>query len=134
MAALPVTPPPMPAPENTPLSEGARLVNVFVAPSKTFSDLRRKSNWWVPWLVVSIFSAAFVFVVGQQIGFDQVSRNQIAHSARADQFDRLSAAQQARQIQISATVTRYFGYAFPAITLLSFVVIAAILMLSLIHI
>ena len=128
MAALPVTPLPPPSPQPAPLSEGARLINVFVAPSKTFSDLRRKSNWWVPWLLISIFSTALIFVVGQQIGFDQVSRNQIAHSARADQFDKLPPDQQARQIRISATATRYFGYAFPAVILLSFVVIAAILM------
>jgi hypothetical protein len=128
MAALPVTPPPTPAPETVPLSEGARLVNVFIAPSKTFSDLRRRTNWWVPWLLISVFSTAFIFVVGQQIGFDQVSRNQVARSARADQFDKLPPDQQAKQIHISATVTRYFGYGFPAVILLSFVLIAAILM------
>ena len=33
----------------------------------------------------------------RQIGFDQISRNEIAHSSRADQFDKLSADDQAKQ-------------------------------------
>jgi len=128
MAAMPVPPVPVASPEPAPLSEGARIVNTFIAPSKTFIDLRRNASWWVPWLIISIASVAFLMVVGRQIGFDQVSRNQIAHSARADQFEKLPPDQQAKQIQISATVTRYVGYVLPVITVIYFLVIAGILM------
>ena len=128
MAAVPVTPPPALNPEPAPLSEGARIVNTFIAPSKTFTDLRRSSSWWAPWVIISIFSIGFIFVVGQQVGFEQVSRNQIAHSSRADQFDKLTPEQQAKQLHIAAMVTKYIGYFFPAIILLSFVIIAAVLM------
>jgi hypothetical protein len=119
---------PAPAPETAPLSEAARIVDVFVAPSKTFTDLRRNSSWWAPWLLISLFSIAFIVVVGRQIGFEQVSRNQISQSARADQFDKLPADQQARQVHVSASVMQYIGFAFPVIVLISFVLIAAILM------
>jgi hypothetical protein len=128
MAALSVTPAPAPAPEPAPLSEGARLIDTFIAPSKTFTDLRRNSSWWAPWLVISVFTIAFMFVIGQQIGFEQVSRNQISQSARADQFDRLPADQQARQLHIAAMVTKYIGYGFPVIILISFAIIAGVLM------
>ena len=110
------------------LSEGERLVDTFVAPSKTFTDLRRNASWWAPWLVISLFSIAFMLVVGKQIGYEQVTRNQISHSARADQFDKLPAEQQARQLQVAAKITKYIGFAFPAIILISFLVIAAVLM------
>ena len=92
MAAAPLLPvsAPAPAPEPAPLSEGARLVNTFIAPSKTFTDLRRNANWWGPWLVISFFALLFIYSMDRQIGFDQISRNEIAHSARADQFDKLS--------------------------------------------
>jgi hypothetical protein len=126
MAALPATPPP--APESAPLSEGARLVDTFIAPSKTFTDLRRKASWWAPWLLVSAFSIALIFVIGRQIGFEQVSRNQITYSSRAERFEKLPPEQQAKQLQIAAAVTKYIGYAFPAIILLSFLLIAAVLM------
>jgi hypothetical protein len=125
MAALPVTPVPVPDPEPAPLSEGARLIDTFIAPSKTFTDLRRNASWWAPWLIISIFAVAFIFVAGQQVGFDQVARNQTAHS---EKFERIPADQQAQQLRIMAIGMKYTGYAFPAILLLSFVVIAAVLM------
>src|SRR3954462_4870077 len=87
-----------PSPVPTAMSEGARIIDTFVAPSKTFTDLRRNASWWAPWLLISVFSVAFMFVVGQQIGFEQISRIQIARSARAAQFDKLPADQQARQL------------------------------------
>ncbi len=126
MAALPATPI-EPSPEPAPLSEGERLIDVFVAPSKTFTDLRRNSSWWAPWLVISVFSIAFLLVVGKQIGYEQIARNQISQSARADQFDKLPAERQAKQIHVAAAVIQYIGYAFPLIVLISFAIIAGIL-------
>jgi hypothetical protein len=117
MAAAPVLPAsPDPAPE--PLSEGARIVNTFIAPSKTFTDLRRSASWWAPWLLIAIFSVAFMYVVSKQVGFEQITRNQIAHSSRADQFDRLPADQQARQIRLSATIIKVASYGSPLLLLL----------------
>ena len=92
MAADPLPPiaAPLPTPEPAGLSEGARIVNTFIAPSKTFTDLRRNASWWGPWLLISIFALIFVYSMDRQIGFDQISRNEIAHSPQADQFDKLS--------------------------------------------
>jgi hypothetical protein len=58
MAAAPLPPLTSSAntPEAAPLSEGARSVNTFIAPSKTFTDLRRNASWWGPWLLISIVS------------------------------------------------------------------------------
>jgi hypothetical protein len=50
MAAAAVIPPQEPAP----LSEPQRLVDVFIAPSKTFTDLRRNASWWAPFLITAI--------------------------------------------------------------------------------
>ncbi|HVN19471.1 MAG TPA: YIP1 family protein [Dongiaceae bacterium] len=114
------TPPvaPSPIPQAAPgLSEGARIVNTFIAPSKTFTDLRRSAAWWAPFILISIFSIAFMFTIGKQIGFEQVSRNQIAHSARAEQFDKLSADQQAKQIQVSVKIFQVFEFASPVVVL-----------------
>ena len=129
MVAVP-TPPlaPTPTPDATPaLSEGARIVNTFIAPSKTFSDLRRSAAWWAPWLLISVFSIAFMVTVSKQIGFEQVTRNQIAHSARADQFDRLPADQQARQVQVSIKILQFFAYGSP-VAILFFSVISTLIL------
>ena len=84
MADAPVPPYAAPAlpPEPAPLSEGARIVNTFIAPSKTFTDLRRNASWWGPWLLISIFALIFIYSMDRQIGFEQISRNEIAKSPR----------------------------------------------------
>ena len=74
----PVSPTPTSAAVAPPMSEGARIINTFVAPSKTFTDLRRSAAWWGPWIVISIFSLIFIYSIGKQVGFEQVSKNQIA--------------------------------------------------------
>jgi hypothetical protein len=100
-----------------PLSEGARIIDTFIAPSKTFTDLRRSAMWWAPFVLISVASIAFMFTIGKQIGFEQVSRNQIAHSARADQFDKLPPDQQARQLGISVKIMQVLSYASPLLIL-----------------
>jgi hypothetical protein len=128
MAAAPVLPAsPAPAPDSAPLSEGARIVNTFIAPSKTFTDLRRNASWWAPWLLISIFSMLFIYAMGRQIGFDQISRNQVAHSSRAEQFEKLPADQQARQIHLSSTIIRYIAYGSPVMILFYFLISTVVL-------
>jgi hypothetical protein len=118
MAAAPVLPATSaPTPEPAPLSEGARIVNTFIAPSKTFTDLRRNASWWGPWLLISIFSMIFIYAMGRQIGFEQISKNQIARSSKVDQFEKLPADQQAQQIRISTNFIRYFAYGSPLLIL-----------------
>jgi Yip1 domain len=118
MAAAPVLPSsPAPTPESTPLSEGARIVNTFIAPSKTFTDLRRNASWWGPWLLIAIVSLIFVYALSKQVGFEQVSKNQIAHSSRADQFDKLPPDQQEQRLQISNKFIAFFSYGSPVLIL-----------------
>ena len=114
--------------ENPPLSEGARIINTFIAPSKTFADLRRNSSWWVPWLLVSLASIAFLVTIDKKIGFEQANRNIIEKSSKAEQFEKLPPEQRAKQIQAATGITRIITYANPVITLIVFVVIAALLM------
>jgi hypothetical protein len=129
MAAAPLPPvsAPVPAPEPAPLSEGARLVNTFIAPSKTFTDLGRNASWWGPWLVISIFALLFIYSMDRQIGFDQISRNEIAHSARADQFDKLSPDDQEKQLRFSDALVRYLSYGIPVTILLFLAITTAVL-------
>jgi Yip1-like protein len=118
MAAAPVPPvasTPTLTPTTPPMSEGARIINTFIAPSKTFTDLRRSAAWWGPWLVIAIVSLVFIFAIGKQVGFEQISKNQIAHSSRADQFDKLPPDQQARQLGISSKIIAGFAYGSPVL-------------------
>lgn len=123
MATVP-TPPVALAPVSPvpPMSEAARIVNTFIAPSKTFTDLRRSASWWGPWILISIFSIAFIFTVGKQVTFEQASKNQVERSSRAEQFDKLPPDQQEKQLQLSAKIFGIFGYGSPALILLYFLI------------
>src|SRR5579864_941929 len=128
MVSAPATPTsPTPTPQAAPLSQGARIVNTFIAPSKTFTDLRRSAAWWAPWILISIFSLAFIFAMAKQVGFEQISKNQVAHSSRADQFDKLPADQQAKQLQLSSKIVGFFSYFSPLLILFYFLISTVVL-------
>jgi Yip1 domain len=129
MATAPLQPlsAPVPTPELPPLSEGARIVNTFIAPTRTFIDLRHNANWWGPWLLISIMALIFVYSMDRKIGFDQITKNEIAHSLRADQFDKLPADQQAKQIGFTSNLIRYLSYGIPVMILFYFALTSLVL-------
>lgn len=98
------------SPQGEPLSQGARIVNIFIAPSKTFADLRRSASWWAPFLLFAIVITTFNFVVDKQIGFRAVTESQIKMSPRQErQLDQLSTADREKQVAMRTTGTRYFS-------------------------
>jgi hypothetical protein len=112
-----------------PLSEAARIVNTFVAPSQTFADIRRNQSWWLPWLLMSLISLAFVWTLSQKVGFEQVARNEIAKSSRAaEQLEKMSPEQRDGATQLQTRITTYASYASPVVSLILFVIIAGVLM------
>jgi len=132
MAAAPNLPGPTavsaPAPEPAPLSEGARIVDTFIAPSKTFTDLRRSASWWAPFLLLSVISLAFFYVVDQKIGYRKVAENQNQVSPKATrQLEQLTPEQRSQAIARQAVGIRYFLYGYPGVILLWNLIIAAIL-------
>jgi hypothetical protein len=127
MAAQPVTPLPVPEPV-APLSEPARIIDTFVAPSKTFTDLRRNASWWGPFLLMVIFSMAFVYVGSQKVGFRKAMENQMrAQPKQQAQLEQLPPDQREQRMVVGEKITKGISYAFPVIQLIILVIIAAIL-------
>jgi hypothetical protein len=121
--------PPLPSEAAQPgLSEPQRIVNTFTAPSKTFADLRRNASWWVPWLIIAIFSLAVAFVVTKKLDFEQMIREQIANSSQAQAFEGLSKEQQDQRIAFAVKLGRALTYAAPIVVLVTGLITAAILM------
>jgi hypothetical protein len=118
-------PPPEPA---AALSEPARILNTFIAPSKTFNDLKRSPAWWGPIVVVILTSLLLAYTMDRQIGFDQISRNEIAKSSRAEQFEKLPPDQKAKNLSISASITKGFSYGIPVISLLVTLLVSSVLL------
>ena len=120
---------PLPTPETAPLSQGARVINTFFAPSKTFTDIRRSTSWWVPWLLVAIATLSFGIAVDKKIGWDQVIHSQISQSSKATaQFEQMPAAQREKTIAMQVAAARYMSFATPITVLIYFVILAAILL------
>jgi Yip1 domain len=112
-----------------PLSEGRRLIDVFFAPSKIFTDLRRNASWWAPFLITAIVSMLFVYVVDQKVGFRKVAENQIkAQPKQAERMEQMPADQREKVMQQQVSLTRIISYAFVLVLLLWFVIVAAVLL------
>jgi Yip1-like protein len=128
MAAAAVVPPQEPAP----LSEGQRLINVFFAPSKTFTDLRRSASWWVPFVITAVVSLLFVYTVDQKVGFRKVAENQIqSQPKQADRFERMPTDQRENAMQTQVKFTRIFSYGFFLFILIWYALVAAVLLATL---
>lgn len=129
MAVAPLPPVPTPtASSSAPLSQAARIVNTFVAPSKTFTDLRRNASWWVPFLLMVVISTVFVYTASQKIGFRKIMENQMQAQPKAqERLDKLPADQREARLEAGAKFTGVISYAFPVITLIIWLVIASAL-------
>ena len=90
MAADPLPPMSVPAPAPTPtpepagLSQGARIVDTFIAPSKTFTDLRRSAQWWLPFLLMTLAGWGLVYVAEQKIGTQKMVENELQARPKAE--------------------------------------------------
>ena len=101
MAAAPVVPAsPAPTPQPAPLSQGARIIDTFIAPSKTFTDIRRSAQWWAPFLLMVVMSTIFVYTAGQKIGFHKIVENQMQSQPKAqERFEKMTPEQREGQIK-----------------------------------
>jgi hypothetical protein len=122
----------VPAQEPAPLSEPQRLIDVFIAPSKTFTDLRRSASWWAPFLITAIVSLLFVYVVDQKVGFRKVAENQIqSQPTQADRFERMPADQRENAMQTQVKFTKIFSYCFFLFIPIWNAIVAAVLLATL---
>lgn len=114
-------------PENKGLSQVERVVDTFVAPSKTFTDILRSSSWWLPFLLLVVVTMASAFAVDQKIGFDHVAEQSISQNASAtEQMAQLTPQQRAVQMHRIGLGQKYGSYG-SAVIILIFVAIVSLL-------
>lgn len=100
-----------------PLSETQRCIDVFTAPTKTFTDIRRKATFWGPLIVMIIVGVGFSFTVQQKIGWQQVFQNTINQTP--SKAEKIESSPNAAQVKaISAKFTAGISYGYWAIVLL----------------
>ena len=122
MAAAAVVPP------QGGLSEPQRLIDTFIAPSKTFTDLRRSAMWWAPFIIIAIIGFLFVYTIDQKIGFQKVVDNQLQMQPKAaERIESLPADQRAQAIRRQVAVTKFISYAVPAMALIIYSIFAGVI-------
>ena len=115
--------------DTPPLSEMERVIDTFVAPRKTFTDIRRNASWWLPWLLGAILGLGLVYLVDKKVGMEKVAENHLALTPKqAAKLDQLPPDQRANQMEMSARITRWIAYGFSLFHLVVVAVIAGILM------
>jgi len=110
------------------LSQVERVVNAYIAPSKTFTDILRSTSWWLPFLLVILVSLVATVVIDKRVGFDTVVQNSLHDSPK--QEEKLAEAQpeqRATQLRVMAVAYRYSSYA-SAVFVLVFSAIGALVL------
>jgi Yip1 domain len=118
---------------SAPLSQVERVIDTFIAPSKTFNDILRNSTWWLPWLLGVLVTLGFSVAIQQKIGWDKTYANILLQGSEAQQerLAQLPADQQARQKAIGAAITKYIVWASPVMGLLFAAIAAGVLLMTL---
>jgi len=115
-----------------PLSQVERVVDTFIAPSKTFTDILRDQSWWLPFLLVFIIGYGFIFTVEKRVGWDQVLENSLkVNTSQAERINNSPPDQQATVRGAMKASFKYFSYGFIVFVLLYWVVATAVLMATL---
>lgn len=65
------------ASESKPLSQVERVVDTFVAPSKTYKDIFRSASWWLPCILILLVSVLYAVTVTKKVGIERVTDNWI---------------------------------------------------------
>jgi len=129
-------PPPMAAseqpaaqPSQPGLSEPARIINTFVAPRKTFEDLKQNSSWWVPWLISTLAVVAFLYTVEKKVGYEAIVNSRFAHASFLQRaISRMTPEQKQATIDKQIASSHNQIYSTPVASLISALIFAALLM------
>jgi hypothetical protein len=110
------------------LSQIERVVDTFVAPSKTFKDILRSASWWLPFVLLALGAVVSGQVIGKQVGWDRVYQNSLAESPKSeDRINQMPPDQKAKVISIGAISTEVASYGFGVLLLIVFGIYALIL-------
>lgn len=124
MAAAPLPPVSAPSPEPAALSQGARIVDTFIAPSKIFTDLRRSAQWWLPFLLMTLVGWGLVYVAEQKIGTQKMVENELQARPKSEaRYEQATPEQRQQQVKISGIA---YYVAIPVFTLLIWVVMSGL--------
>lgn len=106
------------ATEARPLSEVERVVDTFVAPSRTFTDIIRNRSWWLPFILICIFVWGSAYAIDRTVGYVAIAQHQTEQNSRAsEQMAQLPPDQRAARYQLAGKISRIVSYCIPLFVL-----------------
>ncbi len=105
-----------------------RVVNTFVAPTKTFEDVRRRSDWWIPFLIASAVGLVYAFVVLHKIGLPTLVDGVMRQSTALESQLSSSTPEQAAAIRSRVEMNFKFMYVAPVFSMVVGLIAAGLLL------
>jgi Yip1-like protein len=118
--------PPAPAPAIEPApkpSPWQRLTGVIAAPIDTFTSIARRPDWVVPFLAIFIISLAAGILIATRVDFTELAHEAIEMNPNAKQVPDSA-------VRFTAAIMKVSAYASPILTVLSLLIVAAVLQVS----
>ena len=118
-------------PAPTGLSQIERVVDAFIAPSKTFADILRSSSSWLPILLLLLSTVCTGFIVDRQVGFERVYENQMQMSPKsAERMEQLPPEQKPAIVARTIASYKYTSYGAGIIILIFLLIYALVIWAS----
>jgi hypothetical protein len=110
------------------LSQWQRVSNTFMAPSKTFDDIKRgNKSWWMPLIIMAIVGYILFAAVYTKIGMQTVVDNQIKLDPKtAERMAQMPPEQRATGEKISLYITEGIFIASPVMLMLIAAVVSLV--------
>lgn len=125
-----------PAAEVAPgLSQMQRLTNTFVAPSKTFADIKRgNKSWWLPFILFTVLTYIFFYAITTKVTWGTVADNMVRMNPKAEErMSQLTPEQKEMQMKGMRYGTEYVFAASPLLFGLGFTAVLSAILLGTIN-
>ena len=114
--------------EGRPLSQVERVVDTFIAPSKTFTDIIRNRSWWLPFILICVVVWGSAYAIDRTVGFVAVAQHETEKSAKgSEQMAQLTPEQRAQRYAMIGKVSRIVSYCIPFFVLVVVAIEALVL-------
>ena len=111
------------------LTQWQRVSNTFMAPSKTFDDIKRgNKSWWMPLIIMALVGYIFFAALYTKIGMQQVVDNQVRLNPKtAERMAQMPAEQRETGEKISLYITEGIFIASPVMVMLVAAIVSLVL-------
>lgn len=91
------------------LNFGQRFLGIFFSPGETFHCISKKPDWFLPLLVIIIFTLGLTFVWMAKVDFSEMLRESLAASGKLESFSEAQLEQMEKVQKIAVPAGALFG-------------------------